>query len=38
MSQLTTVACCQFSLAVGKLEANREACLGAAARAIENGW
>ena len=37
MSQVTTVACCQVSLRVGALEANREACRGAAERAALDG-
>jgi 5-aminopentanamidase len=35
--QVTTVACCQVSLQVGALEANREACLSAAERAAGDG-
>jgi predicted amidohydrolase len=35
--QVTTVACCQVSLQVGALEANREACLSAAERAVLDG-
>jgi 5-aminopentanamidase len=35
--QATTVACCQVPLQVGMLEANREACLGAAECAVLDG-
>jgi predicted amidohydrolase len=35
--QVATVACCQVSLQVGALKANREACLGAAERAALDG-
>jgi 5-aminopentanamidase len=35
--QVTTVACCQVSLVVGEVEANQQACVSAAERAVDGG-